>query len=432
MSDRSEPRQRVPQPGKPFSVSRIRFRSGERYSFLLREGMPVYLAVLFVNRFRTKGRAANTLHQVCSVLALLHNDLDSRGIDLRGLLAQGRFLSLPDIHRFADSAQYVASEPICPQRGKKSRVVNIEKARLRATTKAERRQTVDSATYATRLRYARAYLSFTADYVRSTLPSDLASQLAEEAERGLDALSAHIPRVSRRAKLGARQGLTHQEESLLLDVIDLESPRNPWRSEFVRTRNRLIVILLLASGMRRGELLGLQVKDLSSHQAKLKILRRADAAEDARLHQPNTKTGDREIPIAPNVLSALIDFIRTQRHKIKAARKIPQLFISDEGDALSLSSINQIFVDIRNACPELPKGLTAHTLRHTWNERFSELADRVGMPEVEEQSARALQQGWADGSKMAAVYTRRHTASKAQELSLKLQHALEEQINASN
>jgi integrase len=41
----------------------------------------------------------------------------------------------------------------------------------------------------------------------------------------------------------------------------------------------LIVVLLLATGMRRGELLGLQIGDLDQRQPKLRIIRRADASE---------------------------------------------------------------------------------------------------------------------------------------------------------
>jgi integrase len=268
------------------------------------------------------------------------------------------------------------------------------------------------------------------DYVKVTLPKDQAAQLADEAKQGLDALKAQIPRVSTRAKLGARQGLTQEQEDLLLNVIALDSPQNPWAAGFVRVRNRLMVITLLATGMRRGELLGLQVRDISTHQAKVQILRRADTREDARVHQPNAKTCDREIPIAPTVLRALTEFIRTERHNIKAARKIPQVFTSDEGNALSLSSLNQVFVDIRRACEQLPRDLTSHVMRHTWNERFSELADAVGMSEVEEQNARALHQGWAVGSKMGATYTRRHTERKAREMALGLQHKLEGRLDA--
>ncbi|HEV7814807.1 MAG TPA: hypothetical protein VGP06_06850 [Janthinobacterium sp.] len=60
---------------------------------------------------------------------------------------------------------------------------------------------------------------------------------------------------------------------------------------------------------------------------------------------------------------------------MKAARAIPQILVSDEGDALSQASIDKLFAQLREACPGLPAKLTSHVMRHTWNERFSEQAE---------------------------------------------------------
>jgi hypothetical protein len=64
-------------------------------------------------------------------------------------------------------------------------------------------------------------------------------------------------------------------------------------------------------------------------------------------------------------------------------------------------------------------------MRHTWNERFSEQAELLGLTDAVEEKARNEQQGWADSSKSAATYTRRHASRKGRELSLKLQEQLD-------
>jgi hypothetical protein len=64
-------------------------------------------------------------------------------------------------------------------------------------------------------------------------------------------------------------------------------------------------------------------------------------------------------------------------------------------------------------------------MRHTWNERFSEEAEKQDLPEVAEERARNEQQGWADGSQSGAVYTRRHTTRKGRKVTLKLQEDLD-------
>jgi integrase len=146
------------------------------------------------------------------------------------------------------------------------------------------------------LRYIADYLEFISNYVGAGLSRPDRRNLKEDTERALAAFREHIPEVSKRAKLGARVGLSEEEQARVVAVVRPGSSINPWKRGFVRRRNWLIIVLLLATGMRRGELLGLQIGDILPNQPKLRILRRADAKEDSRTHQPNTKTHDRETP----------------------------------------------------------------------------------------------------------------------------------------
>jgi integrase len=419
-----------------YIAKRIRFRNGERLSVLtVAYGLPVHEATLYLDSFRRKGRAANTIHFVCCTLALLYRELDRTGIDLMDRLGEGRFLAAPDLGRLASLAQLRmadmdegGAEEIKP----KSNVINMARISLRLKPEQGQRVPVDVGTQASRLRYMAGFLAFVAGYVAATLPAEKRTRLEQESAQALEAFRAQIPPVSKRAKLDARVGLSSDEQDQLVRVVHPDSPDNPWSRGFVRRRNWLIVVLLLATGMRRGELLGLQIKDLNPREPKLRIIRRADAAEDSRTVQPNTKTNDREIELKPSILKALWQHINEDRRSIRAARKIPQIFVSDEGEALSGASIDKLFVQLRNACPGLPASLTSHVMRHTWNERFSEQADALGLSDVEEQQARNQQQGWSENSKSAATYTRRHTAKKGNEISLKLQERLDEKLQHEN
>lgn len=416
---------------RDFVAKRIRLRSSERLSVLMHRGMPVQLAVLFLNRYRTRGSAANTVHQVCECLAVLHNHLAGLQVDLWERLSSGRFLSTAELDSFALAAQFTlrANDVALESKAGATTVVNLERARFRRTKDLETLATVDPSSHANRIRYAHKYLTFATDYVRPMLPADCASEFSVDVKRGLDALYAQIPRVSHRATIHARTGISKEHEIQLLDLIHPDSPANPWKSHFVKTRNELIVALLLAGGMRRGELLGLQIPDIVGSSGTLRILRRADAKEDSRVNQPNTKTRDREIPLSPGILRRLESFISTERRSIKKARRIPQIFTSDEGDALSMQSISQIFIDLRTACPDLPRRLSAHVMRHTWNERFSEYADEMGLSAAEEENARSEHQGWVQGSSSSGTYTRRHTRAKARKLALSMQDKLERHLD---
>jgi len=361
------------------------------------------------------------------VLALLYRELTKAGIDLLQRLRQGQFLTVSELNRLADAAQYRVFDLSYEDRVEPAgaNVINIKRIRMRRKATVEEFKAVDVATQASRLRYIADFLEFLTTYMGATLPAPLREKLALESAHALKTFRAQVPKVSKRAKLGAREGLSKEDQDRLLKVIHPDSPDNPWRRGFVRQRNWLIVVLLLATGMRRGELLGLQIGDFDQRLPKLRILRRADSSEDPRRIQPNTKTNDRELELRPAIMRAVWSYITQQRKKIKAARKYPQLVVADDGQPLSLKSIDKIFVQLRDACPGLPVTLTSHVMRHTWNERFSEQAELLGLADAVEEKARNEQQGWADGSKSAATYTRRHASRKGRELSLKLQEQLD-------
>lgn len=415
-----------------YFAKRIRFRNGERLSVLKeRKGLPVQEVTLFLERFRRRGRAANTIHAVCMTLALLYRLLEVERGWLVKRMEEGRFLTDPELTRLASEAQFRVDDLSDEGAGHaKHKVVSMARLRLRRNSRKERRRAVDIATQATRLRYMAEFLEFLSGYVGASLPKPQRKELELETARALKAFRAQIPPVSRRAKLDARVGLSQEEQTRFLQIAHPDSPDNPWARGFVRKRNWLIVVLLLATGMRRGELLGLQIGDLASNTLKLRIIRRADAAEDARRIQPNAKTYDREIELTASIMRTVWHHINADRRTIKAARAIPQIFVSEDGEALSLASIDKIFMQLRDACPGLPMRLTSHVMRHTWNERFSEQAEAMGLSQTAEEQARNSQQGWSDQSKMGATYTRRHTAQKGKEISLKLQEQMEAKLNA--
>ncbi|WP_254068018.1 site-specific integrase [Acidovorax sp. SRB_14] len=360
-------------------------------------------------------------------MALLYRELDKAGIPLLERLRHGQFLTVPEVNRLADAAQYRAADLSYEDVDSPSRpnVVDIKKIRMRRKSVGDEVKGVDAANQASRIRYMADYFGFLSDYYGATLPSPQRKELAAESAQVLKAFQAQIPKVSKRAKIGAREGLSKEDQEKLLAIVHPDSPDNPWERGFVRLRNWLIVVLLLATGMRRGELLGLQIGDLDHRLPQLRILRRADAAEDPRLIQANTKTNDRILELRPTIMRAVWSYIRNNRNKIKAARKYPQLIVADDGQPLSAKSVDKMFAQIREACPGLPVTLTSHVMRHTWNERFSEQAEKMGLAEVVEERARNEQQGWTDDSKSGADYTRRHTSRKGRAIALKLQEQLD-------
>jgi len=386
--------------------------------------------VLFLDRYRRRGRAANTLTGICSALALLYRQLAGAGIDLIARLREGRFLTRPELDRVAFAVQFrgddIETNDVMPG----ANVVSLRSVHPRLkTAKSPEAIAVDPETQGTRIRYIAHFLSFIADYVATELDVAGGDRLRLAAKRELETFKAAGPRKGGRAKVGAREGLSEEDQTRVLDVVRPGSSNNPWVRGYVQERNYLIVAVLLATGMRRGELLGLQIKDVGVSEPTLSVLRRADAAEDPRGIQPNTKTNDRVLELHPRVMRRLCSYINNQRYGIHAARKHPHIFVADDGMPLSLASIDKLFRDIRLACPGLGVRLSSHVMRHTWNERFSEEADKLALSDVTEERARNAQQGWSDNSKSASVYTRRHAAKVGRKVSMAHQERLSESID---
>ena len=304
-------------------------------------------------------------------------------------------------------------------------MISLERVHPKLKRKKNETTQVDIRTRATRLWYINQYLEFLTAYYQSTLTPRLAKELDESSKNILKLLLSGIPRVPRRAKLDARTGLSHEEENRLLKITHPDSSDNPWRHNFVRQRNWVIIVMLLATGMRRGELLGLRISDISSNEPKLVILRRPDDLEDPRRIEPNTKTGERRIEISRQVMQCLNNYINEYRRSIKASRKHQYVFVANDGQPLSLTSIDKIFQEIRKSNPNLPRNLTSHVMRHTWNDRFSEQSDILGLTPEVEQKARNEHQGWSENSMMGVTYTRRTTSQKGREVALKLQETLD-------
>jgi integrase len=110
---------------------------------------------------------------------------------------------------------------------------------------------------------------------------------------------------------------------------------------------------------------------------------------------------------------------------LTGAKKHPFLFVASRtGNPMSLAAVAKLFNELREKAPSLPESLSAHVLRHTWNDAFSAKMDSAGVTPESERQARSYLMGWSPTSDTAAAYTRRHVRNKAKEVSLALQHQL--------
>ena len=167
-------------------------------------------------------------------------------------------------------------------------------------------------------------------------------------------------------------------------------------------------------GLRRGELLALRVPDINFQKSTVEIVPRPHNSQDPRSDQPLAKTRGRELPLSPELLKLTRTYIMQHRPFQGHARRHDFLLVASQtGAPLSIMAISKLFEKLRHENRTLPKNLSAHILRHTWNDTFSELMDQQRTPQPDEQKIRAYLMGWSETSTTAAIYTRRHTREQA-------------------
>lgn len=400
-----------------FSVRILLVPSGERLPVLVNRstGMPVFYPNLYVlTELRQTNRASATIERALRELSVLLDYLEDVGIHLDERMREGCLLSPGEIDGLA---RY------CRQSIKSSKVASACVVSLRRQ-RAVPPQTVSHITAANRLRTIHAYLSWLLALRMFDIGQHdiVRSKLAQVKENVLPVLKARIPAARGRNLLGLRQGLLPEMIDLLLQVVHPVYSDNPWKSEFSRQRNALIMCWLLMLGVRRGELLNIKISDIDFRKNEVMIARRADDPEDPRQAQPRVKTRDRILPLSSALAAQTYEYIIKERSKMRAATKHAYLFVAEHsGVPMSLSSLNRIFQNLRKRNPELPNNLSAHMLRHTWNDEFSRKIEGKGIGEAKETQMRSFLMGWSPTSSTAATYNKRFIEEKARQISLDLQ-----------
>lgn len=223
------------------------------------------------------------------------------------------------------------------------------------------------------------------------------------------------------------EGLHPNEVTRLLALIDPENPNNPWargnseETVAIRRRNQLIVILMLAFGPRRGDLLKLHTGDVKTHGAEptLWVRRRPDDPNDSRTFEPNAKTQERILPLDAFLARILNDYISEYRKLIPNYKKTPYLVLSTStGKPLSSRALNDIFELLQ---PEFP-GIHPHICRHTHNDRLRAYCRLNGIDNKDATSHAMYLNGWLGDN--TGTYTRLEARKSAQAISMSVQRVL--------
>ena len=386
-------------------------------------GVPVFYPNLYVvTQLRQTNKATATITRSLREIMVLLDFLAIHGIDLADRIRAGHLLSLGEIEgltrhcrqkfRQVDLRRQVASD-------------DKMMARTDSRLKAQRlRAEVGLLSSENRIRTIHSYLQWLVSLhlYQDGLAEDVKSSLANIQIGLLPMLLARVPREMGRNSIGRRQGVKNETMERIIEIVDQDSLENPWKRKFTRGRNELIVGWLRELGLRRGELLNVKITDIDFRENTLVVARRADDPGDTRTDQPLVKTRDRKLPLSPELAAATYHYIVNYRSRLPGARKHPFLIVAaNSGSPLSLSAFNKLFRVLRTKCPDLPAGLTAHVVRHTWNDEFTAEMEEAGISDEMAEKMRSYIMGWSPTSKTASTCTRRGIEERARKASLDMQ-----------
>lgn len=388
------------------------FSSGERFPVLIDDqGRPDFASTLFVTiKFRNGSRAPNTQAHVLEAIERFYRWSEKNQLDVLNRLARRDWLRDHEIEGLVSFLRRRQSPT-----GRSSKVREI---------RPQRPSQVSPTTVWYRIAYIETFLKWVSEYKLTAGGGHLDLADKKQIDLMLSRLRQRRPRTGQRSGLNQKRGLSEVAQEELMELVSPDNPRNPFHRR-VRLRNQLIIRLLLATGIRAGELLSIRVGDVNFAKNHLLIARRHDQKDDPRRVQPVVKTLDRLLPLQQELAESIHDYVAGQRRTV-AAKNYSYLFVVHKagpykGRPLTRSAINRIFKDLRGCGGEELANLSPHTLRHTMNENLSKAFDEQEISVAKEEQIRSNLNGWKEGSGTASTYLRRHTEKEAMRASLEMQ-----------
>lgn len=378
------------------------FSSGERFPVLLYEAsyQPVVLVVRYIVDERRENKQAGTIARDVRVLRWFYEWCDKARIRVEQRLRRGDLLTKAEVTSFC---RYLRAY----------RHANVSGS-IELHSTSQRSGVMSPETFNSYIGVVQDFLLWAAyEFIPTATPE---RSVRETLRFALDRL-----RRSFRSNLKAgksipnRCGLSAEEIEKVRFVIDPGATANPFK-KCVRFRNWLIFELMLATGIRRGELLKLKLQHLPvGSKTTLSVIRAPDDKADPRRHEPQVKTRIREIPLHKSLARMLWRYVQQHRHT--RDRFQTYLFTGTRGGPMSSGAINWIFSSlVRTRLSNLSRELSPHTMRHTYNEQLVKLAESLGYTQKQTEEMQRYLNGWSDISEMPTRYTRRIIETRAMEI----------------
>jgi integrase len=381
--------------------------NGERFSQLYssQEPWPLFYPTAFISRSIRLSTTPNTQLVYLEAIKRLLEWINENNVDLETRFQRHEFLRPHEIDGLA--------------------------RHLNAARRAKPGHTISESKGNTYVSYAAQYLKWLADeLITDANRPEVRNMIDLQYKRLVDKLISKTG-----SKSAKKQGMLYKHLSeaarAQLEALWRDPFRDLFRPADRGSRLRTIVMLriLYETGMRRGELLALKLKNVSESTggvgASLAIELNHHDEFDSRVDQPVAKTAGRIVPITLELEKQLTEYIAEHRADVPGVGFDEEDFIfvthrgRGKGQPQSIPNFDQALASLKEAFPAL-RGLHSHLLRHDWNHRFSKAADAAKMNPVNEAELRRILMGWSVGSDMAKIYNARHLQEQALRIGLQV------------
>lgn len=406
--------------------------TGERFSILFgQDDMPMLYPNLFITvMYRNDDQSSSSCKKALEHISYFYQICKGLNIDIEKRCEREDFLSKQEIQKIsyyagitqkASKKKLKGLSKVTPINRHKSRLLEMARHNIRVEKQEDK---VFWQTKYNRLsvfgRFVGWLESYHYPYTKSKSKENFFDERPEKNE-GLTYGEIH--------ELLTFKALNEIERNIFLDRIRPDYLKNPWVNNGVQHRNYTLAIILYALGIRIGEALNIKLEDFKSKDNVNYVLikRNPNDSNDPRINQPKVKTKSRSLALSPQLKSILDNYILEHRSRVIGAAQCPFLFISHRIRnnmtlPLSISGAEKVFKEFGDV---MGLKMYPHRLRHTWNDRYSESADKLialnKTSEEKSESDRCNLMGWIKGSTMSKVYAFRHNSKRAMLVGLELQ-----------
>ncbi|PMH39907.1 hypothetical protein BCU68_07380 [Vibrio sp. 10N.286.49.B3] len=426
-----------------YKIEILILSDGERYPILMgSDGMPHFWGTLWVTTKLRSSMAANTIRNCLSDLKWFLKWEEESDRDLYSEFQQGKFPDDVDIENIKMHLSLnVAFIKGIAKKNTRNKVIKIDSAPelINTIPKVSRNH------HYNRMTSIAEYLDFIAKVAGHH----------QNSSKYMKAVTAMTKRIKSHRPKGKGQNVVDRHDSMLLadgvvedflEVAHYDNPLNPFNREVTKRRNHLMFVLLKELGIRRGELLSLNISEMNlvGEKPSIFVKRDHDSLVDPRKVQPVVKTRERKLRIKKTTAVLIDEYILNYRRHTPNANKHPFLFVthrkgSTQGHPLSSSTFDTVIIPMMKAVDSRFADLHAHYFRHDWNESYSIKIDTINalvdagstkhkrIDPGKEAKMRQHHLGHSS-EKSSSVYNKRHIKKRADEVSLEEQKNLEKQL----